>query len=225
MKKLLIPLLIALLSGVAGGTSLTVLRVSKMAAADTTLVAKVASDDVVDHAQPSDSHDENSSSDTAAHETRDSLMTPAESLRAVAASRTALETQTAARGIENAHVDTAKQVKAPAARAVADLAGAKDSIQPAKSNASSIKDAANAVDAARNTALATALPEERLAKIFSAMQAKDAARVLDQMEDRDIRAVLSLMGDRQVAAILSALPAPRAATITKGALKAAGADK
>jgi flagellar motility protein MotE (MotC chaperone) len=45
------------------------------------------------------------------------------------------------------------------------------------------------------------------------------------MEDRDIRAVLSLMGDRQVAAILAALPAPRAATITKGATKASGADK
>lgn len=75
--------------------------------------------------------------------------------------------------------------------------------------------AAALVKSARDAALNTPIPEQRLAKIFSAMSAKDAAKVLDQMTDADIRGILASMNDRQAAAILTALPAGRAAAITK----------
>ena len=81
---------------------------------------------------------------------------------------------------------------------------------------------ANLVRGARNEALNTALPQQRLAKIFAAMSAKDAAKVMDQMSEADAREILSLMNDRSAAAVLSQFPAARAAAITKGAIRAAG---
>jgi flagellar motility protein MotE (MotC chaperone) len=228
MKKLLVPLLVALISGVAGGTALTVLRADKAAAIDATLVA--AKQDTGSHAPADSGARDETAADTIAPAHADSIMTPAESLRAVVASRLPLKAQAALRGLPDAADAKANTASAPAkgahVSATSDSLTAKpDSASRPQANAPSLKQAAEAVRTARSVALATSLPEERLAKIFSAMQAKDAARVLDQMEDRDIRAVLSLMGDRQVAAILSALPAPRAATITRGAIKASGADK
>ncbi len=80
--------------------------------------------------------------------------------------------------------------------------------------------AAAVVKSARDAALNTPLPDQRLAKIFSAMSAKDAARVLDQMTDNDIRTILSHMNDRQAAAILASLSASRAAAITRNVNKA-----
>jgi flagellar motility protein MotE (MotC chaperone) len=228
MKKLIVPLAIALVSGIAGGTGLTVLRMPKAVPVDSAALALEKAD--AEQQQSDSTSAEATDSVRADQYATDSLMTPAESLRAVAAAKP-LATQAASRGLRDAVRDTSAAVdprstegsvetpaKGDAKSEVADKDKDKD-------NAASLGNAVEAVRNARNSALATALPEERLAKIFSAMQAKDAARVLDQMEDRDIRAVLSLMGDRQVAAILSALPAPRAATITRGAVKASGADK
>jgi flagellar motility protein MotE (MotC chaperone) len=85
-----------------------------------------------------------------------------------------------------------------------------------------VKTAAEVVKSATREAMATPLPEARLAKIFAAMKAKEAAKVLDQMNDTDVRLILGMMSDKQAAAILAALPAPRAAAVTKGTSHAAG---
>lgn len=224
MKKLIVPLLIALLGGVGAGTGLTFVKASKQAAADNVRALAVA--DSVKAARKLAAAD-SAAKDTVVHATKDTLMTPAESIRAVVASRNPLKNAT--RNLPHAKADS--MFRAPAGKAAgAGTAGTVDTIARATTKAPASKQpdvraAAEAVRNARNDALNTSMPEERLAKIFSAMQAKDAAKVLDQMEDRDIRSVLTLMGDRQAAAILSALPPARAATITKGALKTSGADK
>ena len=87
---------------------------------------------------------------------------------------------------------------------------------------SATADLAEMVRAARNDAMNTALPEQRLAKIFAAMSPKDAAKVMEQMPDTDVRSILSLMSDRSAAAVLTQFPPARAATITNGASKTPG---
>ncbi len=91
-----------------------------------------------------------------------------------------------------------------------------DSAEAAKTTDGSVTaGAAQVIKTARDAALKTPLPEQRLAKIFAAMPAKEAAKVLDQMTDADVRQILSLMNDRQAAAILSQLPTSRAASVTR----------
>ena len=82
--------------------------------------------------------------------------------------------------------------------------------------------AAGGLRGCSNDAMSTALPEQRLAKIFAAMSPKDAAKVMDQMPDTDVRSILALMSDRSAAAVLSQFTPARAATITKGASRATG---
>lgn len=224
MKKLIIPLTIALLGGIGSGTGFTFIRESKAAAIEAERAKAVAdSVKIVDEKKKADSV---KAAEAAARETVDSILTPAESLRAVAASRTPLKD--ASRGLKDAVPLQATSTTDAAATRKSPAHTDKPATVTAKADSAakqSAVDAAEVVRAARKDAMNTPLPEQRLAKIFSAMQAKDAARVLGQMEDRDIRSVLSLMGDRQAAAILSALTPERAAAITKGALANHGADK
>ncbi len=220
MKKLIVPLAIALLSGIGSGTAFTVIQASRKADADA-VVARMRADSIsaavedsvsrlADAQDPGIAND-SSTEDSAAHK---DIVTPAESLRAVAAGKTSTAKATKSNTAET------RLAAAPAASVSADkqsTASTKAQSEPRGTGAQSrtVDEALAAVKAAQNDARSTVLPEERLAKIFTAMQAKDAARVLGQMEDRDIRKVLSLMNDRQVAAILAALPAERAAAVVR----------
>ncbi len=76
--------------------------------------------------------------------------------------------------------------------------------------------AAAVVKDARDAAMHTPLPEQRLAKIFGAMAPKDAAKVMEQMSDNDVRAILGFMGDKQAGALLALMSPARVANITRG---------
>ncbi len=108
------------------------------------------------------------------------------------------------------HADAAHGVKPEGASSAA----AKHSEKPGAPSTGAV---AAALRGARNDAMATPLPEQRLAKIFGAMQAKEASKVMDQMNDDDVRSILGMMSDRQAAAILATFPAARAAAIARGA--------
>ena len=166
--------------------------------------------------------------------------TPADSMRALAAARASLKESTKglhdAAPVSHATPETTRGVKpadartpavhattAPAAHAapVTEHSAKSDAAtappkRADKPTAPSTGAVAAALRGARNEAMATALPEQRLAKIFGAMQAKEAGKVLDQMGDDDVRMILGMMSDRQAAAILSTFTAARAAAITRG---------
>lgn len=222
MKKLLIPVIIAVLAGVGGGSGFSYMRASKAYIADS--LQRVDSL----KAHPPAAHDSSAAADSAhadadAH-SADSVsleehlpMTPADSIRALSAARQSLRSATA--GVPDA------KDHAPA-KGTADATHKGDSKSESKSEKSDGKNGtaavAEVVRAARNEAMTTTLPEQRLAKIFSAMSAKDAAKVMEQMPDSDVRSILSLMNDRSAAALLAQFSPVRAAAITKGAIRANG---
>lgn len=217
MKKLIVPLVIALLSGVGSGTAFTVIQASRKADADA-VVARMRADSIsaaiedslsrLADVQGSDIVSDSSTEDSIAHK---DIVTPAESLRAVAAGKTSTAKATKSNTAETRPAAASVAADTQSAVAAKALSESRGTGSPSRT----VNEALAAVKAAQSDARSTALPEERLAKIFTAMQAKDAARVLGQMEDRDIRKVLSLMNDRQVAAILAALPAERAAAVVR----------
>jgi hypothetical protein len=235
MKKLLIPVIIAVLAGVGGGSGFSYMRASKAYIADS--LQRVDSL----KAHPPAAHDSSASADSAHAEGdthgADSVsleehlpMTPADSIRALSAARTSLRSETA--GVPDAkdHAPTDAKTKGAAdahAPAHAPAKGAEPADGTHKSESKSegksgTAAVAEVVRAARNDAMTTTLPEQRLAKIFSAMSAKDAAKVMEQMPDSDVRAILSLMNDRSAAALLAQFTPARAAAITKGAIRANG---
>lgn len=61
--------------------------------------------------------------------------------------------------------------------------------------------------------------QDKLGRIFAAMPAKEAARVLEQLSDADVHEILGSLSDKQAAGIMQFLPSPRAASISKLALK------
>lgn len=210
MKKLLIPVIVAVLAGVGGGSGFAYRAASRSYVADSTHYAdSVAAHPPADTLSAGTSVDKHDSLVTLTDSTpsglrEDAPITPADSLRAVVASRTA-----AAAAAGHGNIDTTSRKAAP--KPVAPSVNA--------SAITSTSAVANMVRDARNDAMTTALPEQRLAKIFAAMSAKDAAKVLDQMSDHDIREILSLMNDRAAAAVLVQFAPARAAAITKGADK------
>jgi flagellar motility protein MotE (MotC chaperone) len=251
MKKLLIPVIIAVLAGVGGGSGFSYMRASKAYVADSTHRA----DSLKAHppAKKDSAAAEGAEHTDSAPVVEPPPMTPADSIRAVEASRAPLReatkglTDAPAKGTaakepagkpSGAHEPVAKEpiakepvakepatkegaAKAPAGKEVAGKAaptkeGTKESSHDATASV------ANIVRDARNDALNTALPEQRLAKIFAAMSAKDAAKVMEQMPDADVRTIIGMMSDRSAAAILALFPASRAAAITKGAVRPAG---
>ena len=160
-------------------------------------------------------------------------MTPADSIRAVEASRGALHEAT--KGVADAAPAKAEPTKTEPAtsskhepakpepvKAAAKAEPAKAGAKGADSKGNSTASVADVVREKRNDALSTPLPEQRLAKIFSAMSAKDAAKVMEQMPDNDVRTILGLMNDKTAAAILTQFPPQRAAAITKGAARSTG---
>ena len=105
MKKLLVPLVIALIAGLGAGTGFTYMQASKAFAADTLVAGTVVA--AVDSAPPA----AESAADDIATTTRDSLMTPADSLRAVAAMRAPLASATSNLA-DAVSVDSAKNAAA-----------------------------------------------------------------------------------------------------------------
>jgi hypothetical protein len=219
MKQLLIPVLIAVLAGVGGGSGFAYMRTSKAFVADSIQRAdsikahppkKAAPADA-----PADAHAETAGPMDAAPVDEPVPMTPADSLRAVEAARAGAHGAGARGGGDS--ISGAKAAHAPEAPKGSPAGATASATTPAAT-----ADVANLVRAARSEAMNTALPEQRLAKIFAAMSAKDAAKVMEQMPDADVRSILALMSDRSAAAVLAQFPAARAATITKGASKAPG---
>ncbi|MDQ8166461.1 MAG: hypothetical protein P3B76_00895 [Gemmatimonadota bacterium] len=228
MKQLIIPIVIGLLAGLGGGTGYSYMRTAAKYVADSThladsLKANPPADSAAaegEHGAPA-AHDSTATDSTGHgmdlpgnHEAA-APMTPADSIRALDAAR-----HDAAPAADHAAPakPAAKPAATPAAKPDAKPAAAAPAVTP-KANttaaAATVKDASNAV-------MQTALPEQRLAKIFSAMAAKDAAKVLEQMTDTDVRTILGMMSDRQAAAILSTFSASRAAAISRGTGKAPG---
>ena len=239
MKQLIIPVVIGLLAGLGGGTGYSYMKTSAKYTADSTHLAdSVKAHPPADSTHADSTQSENGHGTAAAHDgaPADSAAhgmdspgsheaaaptTPADSIRALEAARRDLKTNTAkpaAAKTPDAHGAPAP-TSAPAAQNASSLKSQTQTATDAKSSASS---AASVIKSARDAAMQTALPEQRLAKIFAAMAAKDAVKVLDQMADADVRMILGMMNDRQAAAILTSMSAARAASITKGGTKASG---
>ena len=228
MKQLIIPIVIGLLAGLGGGTGYSYMRTAAKYVADSThladsLKANPPADSAAadgEHGAPA-AHDSTATDSTGHgmdlpgnHEAA-APMTPADSIRALDAAR-----HDAAPAADHAAPakPAAKPAAKPEAKAEAKPAAAPPAVNP-KANTTA---AAATVKDASNSGMQTALPEQRLAKIFSAMAAKDAAKVLEQMTDNDVRSILGMMSDRQAAAILSTFSASRAAAISRGTGKAPG---
>ncbi len=240
MKRLIIPIVVALLAGIGGGSGYAYMHTSPIVAADSaahdstahdSTAAKGAHDStgaakdaaIVDSMHAADSA---ASTDTTSH-AEAMPMTPADSIRALQTARTTLKAEGKPVAHGEAPVGASRALIPPGAKPVdvkpaVSKAGESKAADAKAVPATSTQQAAELVRSARNEALNTALPEQRLAKIFGAMQAKDAAKVLEQMTDSDIRAILGLMGDRQAAAIIATFPAQRAATIARGGSRAPG---
>lgn len=218
LKKVLLPAILAIVIGLAGAAGYSVMQARTSHAAFVIVqdsVAKAHADSVAaDSVAVADSvaaaelaEPEAISADSVLAQ----LLTPADSIRALLAERA---TMTKGAGATTPPVGkpvvtpppTPTQHATPTAHAPEE----KSDATPAKPSPV----------VAPVTPAAEALPERRLAKIFSAMSARDAAKVLEQMSDSDIRTILSMMGDRQAAAVLTALPAARAAVISKGGVVA-----
>jgi len=231
MKRLIIPIVIALLAGIGGGSGYAYMNTSPAVHADSaahdstshgSTIAEKTRDDasgattdaaIVDSMHSADSM---SAADTS-HPAPTALTTPSDSIRAMQAARATFRSE-----VKGYAPPAPAAARGPMATPTN---GTMTSSAVAKgTDAPSTSEVAEVVRAARNDALSTALPEQRLAKIFAAMQAKDAAKVLEQMTDSDIRAILGLMSDRQAAAIIATLPAQRAANITRGGTRAPGSN-
>ena len=227
MKQLIIPIAIGLLAGLGGGTGYSYMKTSAKYTADSTHLADSlkahppADSTHADSTHADSTHADSTHADSThggaaargmdapgSHEAA-APATPADSIRALVAARRdlkAVPAKPAPATAPDAHVAPSLKAQTP-------------SVTDAKASAES---AATIVKNARDAAMQTALPEQRLAKIFAAMAAKDAAKVLDQMTDGDVRMVLGMMNDRQAAAILTSMSAARAAAIAKGGSKAPG---
>ena len=203
MKQLIIPIVIAILAGVGGGSGFAYMRASKAFAADSSQHADSVKANPAKKVTEQDSTATHTAPDSVAVESAPvpahEELTPADSIRALVAARATLKAET--KGLADAK---------PVAAVVAG---------PVKGESTPEIHAA-AKPVAKIEALQTSLPEQRLAKIFGAMQAKEAAKVLEQMTDSDVRTILSMMSDRQAAAILTSFSAQRAAVISRGAVRA-----
>jgi len=226
MKQLIIPIVIGLLAGLGGGTGYSYMKTSSKYTADSTHLADSLKAHPADSTHADSTHGETSPTDSATHAgaPADSTahgmdvpgsheaaapLTPADSIRMLDAARRDLKSGSS----------KASPGKVADALPTPSLKSQTQSPPDAKASTTA---AADIVKGARDAAMQTALPEQRLAKIFSAMAAKDAVKVLDQMTDADVRAILGMMNDRQAAAILTSMSAARAAVITKGGAKAPG---
>jgi hypothetical protein len=226
MKKLILPVAVALLAGIGGGTGVAFMSMTRAGTEDSVKADSAHAKNAKDSTAHAVDDSSQAANDVAV--AKDSLiadsalhalpLTPADSIRAVEKARAEFRAVPPTHGAAVSSTPAARPAVAGAAIPAAKPAALV--VKPVTATGTS--QVAEAVRSARNDAQQTALPEQRLAKIFGAMQSKDAARVLEQMTDSDVRTILGMMSDRQAAAILAAFPAPRAAAITKGAVHAPG---
>lgn len=211
-KKLILPIVIGLTVGLGSGSGYAYKRAVARFVLDSARLA----DSLSVHAPDSTSADDGqalTASDDTASTTGDNGQ-----LQAVDSISPAVPLPDGDRPVAQSS-DIAKP--APSHSSRTDQGIAAQSVKPDSQEAAQATDgsvaagAAQVIKTARDAALKTPLPEQRLAKIFAAMPAKEAAKVLDQMTDADVRQILSLMNDRQAAAILSQLPTSRAASVTR----------
>lgn len=210
MKKLMIPLVIAIAAGLGGGSAFSFVNAKNASKAAAAHVADSLQKHVQDSTVVADSLATEVKAMEVAARAEEALMTPADSIRSAQSQPASLKAAT--KELTNAVEPTNGAGIGTHAPATVTRGGV---VPPGKPAALHAPDAARAPMPGTNT-IGKGLTDSRIAKIFSAMQSKDAAKVLEQMSDNDIRVILTLMGDKQAAAILVALPAPRAAAISKG---------
>lgn len=235
MKKLIVPLVAALVMGLLGASAFSYVNAKKTVSV---LVAQVT-DSIKAHVKDStEKHDKAQKAAAAAAALAaealaddSAMMTPADSIRNAQRPTTALSGAT--HGLANAPdpVSGTLAAKANGKAATPTAAMTKRGANPpvdSKHDVTSPIDPktkpapVGGVPHALPAVVESALPENRLVKIFGAMQSKDAAKVLEQMNDSDVRMILNKMGDKQAAAILASFPPQRAAAISKGELKPNG---
>lgn len=237
MKPLIIPIAIGLLAGLGGGTGYAFMKASQAAAhapADSTAKHdSTAHDSTAADGEHAAATDSTAVADSMA-KAEELPLTPADSIRALELARAM---------IRSGKADPSAAMHEPVTTKLADVKPAEHAAEPAKTTAKAepvkpepakpatkiepkteakgpTASAAAVVKDARDAAMHTPLPEQRLAKIFGAMAPKDAAKVMDQMSDSDVRAILAYMGDKQAGAVLALLNPSRVANITRGAAKA-----
>ncbi len=240
MKKLILPAVIALLAGLGGGTGFGYMRATKQYVADSTHLAdslkahpKADSTKAEHGAPPHDSAAVAAHPDSAALPGSDSTHAPAEAhaaqaLAAVPAAKTptaehapAEHAAPAATPAPKSPAPAAPAAKTPPAAAPVTAAATPAAGKPAAKGMPDTAKVSSVVRQARTEAGA-AIPEQRLAKIFTAMSPKDAAKVLEQMPEADVRTIVGLMSNKSAAAILAQFPAARAAAISKATGRDAG---
>ena len=231
MKKLILPAVIALLAGLGGGTGFGYMRATKQYVADSTHLAdslkahpKADSTKAEHGAPPHDSAAVAAHPDSAALPGSDSTHAPA----AVPAAKTptaehapAEHAAPAATPAPKSPAPAAPAAKTPPAAAPVTAAATPAAGKPAAKGMPDTAKVSSVVRQARTEAGA-AIPEQRLAKIFTAMSPKDAAKVLEQMPEADVRTIVGLMSNKSAAAILAQFPAARAAAISKATGRDAG---
>lgn len=232
MKPLIIPIAIGLLAGIGGGTGYAYMKASQEAAHAVAAADSTAAHDSTAHDSTATDGEHGDSTATDSAAVADSVaaaeappMTPADSIRALEEARAMLKAadhKTAKGAADKSHepkADAKADAKASHEPVTTKLSAVKP-VEPAPAPTAGATTAAAVVKDARDAAMRTPLPEQRLAKIFGNMAPKDAAKVLDQMSDADVRGILSYMGDKQAAAVLAGMSAARVAAITRGATKA-----
>jgi hypothetical protein len=246
MKPLIIPIAIGLLAGLGGGTGYAYMKASQNAAhaapADSTAKHdSTAHDSTTAEGEHATATDSAAIADSAAK--AEALpLTPADSIRALELARAMIRSGKAEPAAAEHEPVTTKlsdvkpaDPKSAAAHAMPEPTKGAVKPEPAKATPAKAEpgkadpkaeakgptaSAAAVVKDARDAAMHTPLPEQRLAKIFGAMAPKDAAKVMEQMSDSDVRAILAFMGDKQAGAVLALLSPARVANITRGGTKA-----
>ena len=230
MKKLILPLILAVLGGVVSASAATIVNAKKSAALYTAYVADSVAKHVKDSTAAADSVEKEHKAQAAEEVAAEALMTPADSIREAQNLPTTLKTAT--HGLPNAadpkHAPAVEPKHgAPLAAGHVPATPSGHDVAPAPAAGRGAAPLAEAVvprsvvtpraaPGKLPEVIESGLPENRIAKIFGAMQPKEAAKVLEQMSDSDIRVILGKMSDKQTAAILVAFPAARAAAISKG---------
>lgn len=228
MKKLLIPVVGAVVLGLCAGSGFSYVNAKEAALVHAVHVADSVAKHLRDSTATADSTQKADHARELEAAAEEIPMTPADSIRAAHNESTTLKAAT--HGVPNAvdpksraSVPKAADSHAPAASTGHDPAppAAKPAVkrvpaQAVPNSATETTAPGNVTERKVPEALDSALPERRISKIFASMQSKDAAKILEQMSDSDIRVILGLMGDKQAAAILSALPPSRAAVVSKG---------
>ena len=215
--KLVLFAILGLLLGAGGGAAMAVMKAKKAFAAYDAKRAKVVADSIEHGMRPAGGADSTHGAATdSSHATPDTAHAPA----VVAAAGehgagTATPPAPAPKAGEDKHAPAAKDHAPPPAP------GRQRAVATVESNGGTTPRGKPALPIPAPRVTTPAPGSDKMGKIFGAMPAKDAARVLEQLSDPEVHDILRALSDKQAAGILQFLPAPRAAAISKLALKGA----